>query len=479
MYTLTVRQKLHTGPCKEWKLKSNEGPYTFGTSRNSDLISLDNTIAGFVGLFEFVENTWWYIDLQPQAQSEKIRTPIEEKRILHFENFDLELISTLRTFNLYENLNQFQSHDSGSQKSYQLFIVKKSGQVLETKLLPFGKKFKKSFGANEPIVVEPQKSQNWVNQNIADLDISQRTISLQTTDHLAQMTKNQVIDESSQKGLYIVMSFALLIFSLALFGPKKQNETLAFTKPVTVQNIVIKNELKKNRSTTASAKKYQVQPPVAIQPPAAAGSPQVSKFKNFNTGRLSQLLSKVSSQAAKSATLIVSQGVKAGEGPSGRALAAIGKVDTNGKDWSSDSQGSNIKISTQGVGGGNSVSGKGVLKAGSTGSAGVGLIEDESEIVGGLDREVIAEYIKTQLGQILYCYERQLSANPDLFGKISVKFTIGGNGKVERQLIGDSTLKNATVEGCILNRVAAWKFPAPQGGTQVLVTYPFLFKSTN
>jgi len=68
---------------------------------------------------------------------------------------------------------------------------------------------------------------------------------------------------------------------------------------------------------------------------------------------------------------------------------------------------------------------------GSTGTKAVGLLEEESEIVGGLDREVIAQYIRTQLGQILYCYERQLSAHPDLFGKVAVKFTIGPTGSVE------------------------------------------------
>ncbi len=107
------------------------------------------------------------------------------------------------------------------------------------------------------------------------------------------------------------------------------------------------------------------------------------------------------------------------------------------------------------------------------------MIEDESEIIGGLDREVIAQYIKTQLGQILYCYERQLSASPDLYGKIAVKFTIAGSGQVETQSINDTTLKNHSVGNCILNKVSKWKFPEPRGGTKVLVTYPFLFKSTN
>ena len=150
-----------------------------------------------------------------------------------------------------------------------------------------------------------------------------------------------------------------------------------------------------------------------------------------------------------------------------------------GKDWSKDAKGSGSGVSTAGRGGGGSLSGYGSLSGGNTGNAGIGLIEEESEVVGGLDRDVIAQYIKTQLGQILYCYERQLSAHPEMEGKVSVKFTIDGSGKVDEQKIGDTTLKNATVEGCILNRVAQWKFPNPKGGTKVVVTYPFLFKSTN
>src|SRR5690606_29254801 len=106
------------------------------------------------------------------------------------------------------------------------------------------------------------------------------------------------------------------------------------------------------------------------------------------------------------------------------------------------------------------------------GNSSVGIIEEETEIQGGLDREVIARVIQSQLGQIRYCYERQLSARPDMYGKVLVRFTIGADGSVVTQNIGTSTLNNAMVEGCMLRRVAAWRFPQPQGGTSVLVTYP-------
>ncbi|MCC6278118.1 MAG: TonB family protein [Oligoflexia bacterium] len=135
-------------------------------------------------------------------------------------------------------------------------------------------------------------------------------------------------------------------------------------------------------------------------------------------------------------------------------------------------------IGTGGKGGGTGgyKSGAG-LGTGSIGNGEVGLDDTESVIEGGLDREVIAAIIREHLGQIRYCYERQLSANPELYGKVKVHFTIDAQGVVAEQNVSESTLKNALVEECILRRIATWSFPKPKGGTRVLVSYPFLFKS--
>ena len=119
------------------------------------------------------------------------------------------------------------------------------------------------------------------------------------------------------------------------------------------------------------------------------------------------------------------------------------------------------------------------LAGGSVGTGGVVALSDDEETVieGGLDKDAIAEVIRRNLGQIRYCYERQLSSNRDLYGKVLVKFTIGATGTVAEQRVDNSTLKSAMVEGCILRRLAGWKFPLPKGGTQVRVSYPFLFKA--
>ncbi len=280
----------------------------------------------------------------------------------------------------------------------------------------------------------------------------------------------------------MTLSVMALFLFLGILAPKKE-APVAELPIKTAQNVVVKLDMKKieKRKQAAANKPVQSAPKPQTQTASAGGSRVNAMLKGAIGERISKLIGKVSATDARTANVLVTtSGQKAGEGASGRALAAIGKVDSSGRNWTGEAVGGGKGVSTGGIGSGKGTAGLGNgLQAGKTGSGGVGLIEEESEVTGGLDREIIAQYIKSQLGQILYCYERQLSANPDLYGKVAVKFTIAGTGQVESQLIGDTTLKSQPVEGCILNKVSKWKFPEPKGGTKVVVTYPFLFKSTN
>lgn len=57
---------------------------------------------------------------------------------------------------------------------------------------------------------------------------------------------------------------------------------------------------------------------------------------------------------------------------------------------------------------------------------------------------------------ITYCYERELKRNPDLKGKIVVRFVVAPNGKVKDVKIVSSTLNNQSVERCIISRIRRW-----------------------
>jgi len=219
--------------------------------------------------------------------------------------------------------------------------------------------------------------------------------------------------------------------------------------------------------------------------PAQSKAPPGAKVVvNLKNSGLGALIGKISARASKEAKLVETAGVAADSARSGRALglgggSSLDKLGGGGGGTGSTTTQKIGGIGTAGKGGGVSgYKGSGSLSLGNIGNAEVGVIEEETEIDGGLDKEAIARVIRSQLGQIRYCYERQLSASPDLYGKILVKFTIGAAGAVVAQGIGNTSLNNAMVEGCILRRIAGWQFPLPRGGTNVLVTYPFLFKST-
>jgi TonB family protein len=79
------------------------------------------------------------------------------------------------------------------------------------------------------------------------------------------------------------------------------------------------------------------------------------------------------------------------------------------------------------------------------------------------------------MAQIRYCYQRELTKNPTLGGKITVKFVIAKDGTVSSATITTSTMANPTVESAICARFLRFQFPAPEGGGIVIVKYPFIF----
>ena len=193
-------------------------------------------------------------------------------------------------------------------------------------------------------------------------------------------------------------------------------------------------------------------------------------------------MGRIASRAAQNAIKIAALTKSMGLEGTNNALGLTPSQDAvEGK--ASVANGKGFKVA--GIGTGGKGGGTGDYKAGtglgtgSTGNGQVGLDEGDSNVEGGLEKDVIAGVIKEHLGQIRYCYERELSANPKLSGKLKVKFVINGDGGVETQSVAETTLNSAKAEECILRRIATWKFPKPQGGVKVMVSYPFLFKSVN
>lgn len=481
MGVLKLKQTTQDGRTKVWKVGSKSSMVTFGSSRKSNLVSIDSHSQKFHSVLEHRPDGWHYISFDLKDANPDLR--LTKETIIHLSQSTLQFELHERQEHLVQSFESLQT--SGSEKK-QIYLVLKNNRILKTSVVDPGKPFFFSIHGERSKFKLAANTSEWTEEIRQDFVIRSRLIEVDSVKQLSQIPKHQVLDAQSKKTLAITLGVAALFVFVSFLSPKKDsnfNEELAL--PKTAMNVVVKTEKKKpvEVQKPVPAKQAKVVPKDAQNAPApSGGGGKVSALLKGAVGaRISQLIGKVSATEARTANVIVQAGgIKAGEGDSGRAMAAVGKVEASGRDWNGESSGKGTAVSTVGVGGGKGTSALGGgLGVGKTGTGGVSLIEEESEVTGGLDREVIAQYIKTQFGQILYCYERQLSANPDLYGKVAVKFTIAGTGQVETQAINETTLKDKSVEGCILNKIAKWKFPEPKGGTKVLVTYPFLFKSTN
>lgn len=103
-------------------------------------------------------------------------------------------------------------------------------------------------------------------------------------------------------------------------------------------------------------------------------------------------------------------------------------------------------------------------------------VEQEALVEGGLSRDAIAEVIQRNMGQITYCYEQGLQVKPSLAGRVTVRFVVGGAGRIASAKVASSSLRHAPVESCIVGKLKSWVFPRPTGGVNVRVTYPFALR---
>ncbi len=128
-------------------------------------------------------------------------------------------------------------------------------------------------------------------------------------------------------------------------------------------------------------------------------------------------------------------------------------------------------------GGGRGRGGYGSIDLGGKGKDSTRVIPGKTTVVGGLDKDVIMKVIKRHQNEIKFCYEQELQKNPSLGGKVAVAWTIDPAGGVSEANVSESSIGNANVESCIVQRIRRWKFPEPAGGGVVNVTFPWIFKA--
>ncbi len=100
-----------------------------------------------------------------------------------------------------------------------------------------------------------------------------------------------------------------------------------------------------------------------------------------------------------------------------------------------------------------------------------------AQVNGALSQEAIRRVVHRHLPEVRFCYEQGLQSNPSLGGRVTVRWIIGGDGRVQSSGLASSSLSNSNVESCIVNAVQRWTFPSPDGGGSVGVNYPFVLQS--
>ncbi|MBR4489411.1 AgmX/PglI C-terminal domain-containing protein [bacterium] len=95
-----------------------------------------------------------------------------------------------------------------------------------------------------------------------------------------------------------------------------------------------------------------------------------------------------------------------------------------------------------------------------------------------IDSAGVTKVINVSKAAIKRCYDKALTSNPMLKGKMSVKITINEQGRVSNTEVVDDSLKDAEVAKCVKGVIGRLRFPKPAGGSAT-VTFPFAFDPKN
>ena len=93
--------------------------------------------------------------------------------------------------------------------------------------------------------------------------------------------------------------------------------------------------------------------------------------------------------------------------------------------------------------------------------------------------ESIMKTVMQNLAALRYAYNKRLRENRLLYGKITVKYSILENGKVNSAEIISSTINDTFLENTIKNKIKNWKFDSLSvTADTTTIIYPFVFMSS-
>ncbi len=96
---------------------------------------------------------------------------------------------------------------------------------------------------------------------------------------------------------------------------------------------------------------------------------------------------------------------------------------------------------------------------------------------GDLNPQEVNKVIGRRMSAIKGCYEKALRRDPNLKGKLVVRFTIAGSGRVTTARVVQNDL-TPEVGNCVVSKFKAFRFPQPDGGSLTMES-PFMFMPAN
>jgi len=98
---------------------------------------------------------------------------------------------------------------------------------------------------------------------------------------------------------------------------------------------------------------------------------------------------------------------------------------------------------------------------------------------GSSPQGAVGEVVEEHADEIRVCYERQLSADPQLEGKVALRWVVEDDGSAADVHVHEpgTTLRNRNVLECMIARVGGWRFPSPGAGRSLVVTYPWTLRA--
>jgi len=93
--------------------------------------------------------------------------------------------------------------------------------------------------------------------------------------------------------------------------------------------------------------------------------------------------------------------------------------------------------------------------------------------IGKLDGSQVTRVFRRRARAFRSCYERRLKVNPNLKGKLVLRFTIGTAGRITSIRVASNSTGDSAVGSCIRGKVRGWRFTPPENGS-VTFTYPIV-----